>query len=787
MGIVFDDIDLDVVKLSIGGTAYYLSTEYFIAGSVYSGSPDIYPLLVNRPSFTRSFGLNFMIYTDVTIEINGHSDFTEYDFSFSDALAGNDLHGTTLEIRYYLKAKDAVTTHSDNVNIRHVAEIIALSETEDGTIRITARQQYVKNVRLNTKFTLNDTTLANMDTRMIGEYIPNIYGRADTGRGVNTLAPYLDFDSSVGTNGNASEIRIFTGAADSQFPVNGVTHYYVKNQSRKYDSSEYIQFAASAYGSSVLTGDAFTGSVSPGLLSLSDNWYALIYKPTTLGRIVTHANIGTANTAVGHLDTGVLSIKCYEAIYQPNEDSWQPINQLAVAVVDTSNLYGGILGEVTAVFNNPIVLSPNLPSNVSYMFAVEWSNADDATYYPLLNTQNLGGTNYYKLDITERESKWIKVADKQIALELHAMTLGSAGFVGSSGNYSYQTFSTYDPPDGSFSAGLNSAILYSDLRALNFRLSVQGRKDNLSGTYTGTPSSLIYKAPDIMQHVMHEVAELPSALIDTTGFSAARTKIKSHALSTGILADGQITVEDLLVKIAKESRLIPYMLRNGKRSVAYPIPTPANQDVIIDGHQLRFDCKILNYGETPYTDVVNDFEISYNPDPLNQVSDLAFLRTVSEVRSAGIEYCNDVNEGTSTKTRKTRLAASVALYGRREMKANFSSLHVATSANQIMEYYIDKFYRVNKFATIRIPRRKYYNSLDIFNSLRLNHISLPAESGSRPSVIEYNDGAEIKAYNDGVPLLSWTGGSIRGIVTTVTERDSFIDLTVETTNPFMAL
>jgi hypothetical protein len=110
---------------------------------------------------------------------------------------------------------------------------------------------------------------------------------------------------------------------------------------------------------------------------------------------------------------------------------------------------------------------------------------------------------------------------------------------------------------------LTGSLTYSGETALPFnpdeqhiRMDITGYKDSAAGTYTGTGSALIQKAPDVTQFLLRQVLHIPARDIDSFSFVAARTTSPQNlGVYLGGLASiqggagGGSTLQDILDKL----------------------------------------------------------------------------------------------------------------------------------------------------------------------------------------------------------------------------------------------
>jgi hypothetical protein len=88
----------------------------------------------------------------------------------------------------------------------------------------------------------------------------------------------------------------------------------------------------------------------------------------------------------------------------------------------------------------------------------------------------------------------------------------------------------------------------SDLDATILRGILDGFRDDSLGTYTGTPSAVIDKPPDIARFILERFAGLPQSLINTASFVAARSTTFGAKAVTVYISEVE-SVRDVLSKL----------------------------------------------------------------------------------------------------------------------------------------------------------------------------------------------------------------------------------------------
>ena len=147
---------------------------------------------------------------------------------------------------------------------------------------------------------------------------------------------------------------------------------------------------------------------------------------------------------------------------------------------------------------------------------------------------------------------------------------------------------------------------------------VDGYADDVYGTYTSTPSSLIQNPSDIQKHLLTVYAGVPLATIDGS-FSTSRTSLAAIAggYKFAVVISKQEKVKVLIGRVAFQAR--SRVLWNGWvwRFIFIPSAPGASQKSITTSMMLF---KSFKSNWTSKDEIVNDMNIHYNPDWSKDVS-----------------------------------------------------------------------------------------------------------------------------------------------------------------------
>ena len=117
------------------------------------------------------------------------------------------------------------------------------------------------------------------------------------------------------------------------------------------------------------------------------------------------------------------------------------------------------------------------------------------------------------------------------------------------------------------------------------------------------------------------------------------------------------------------------------------------------------------------------------------------------------------------------------------MVREYSFYQSAAGAEWAMRYYFDRYYLQTQRVTRRVPLRDFYG-VDLFDSVKFEDMALGHRDGTGPYAPIHNNGDDLSFHDDGTPLATWKGGQVFGEVVGIVERGSWMDITIETVNPF---
>lgn len=787
MSSLFVDTDAEVVKLTLtkrdnsGTVEYQLGRRYYPANQLYGTNPIIYPLLAESPRVRRGVGVIAGIKYDVTIPVFAKTDFTERGTSFADLLQLYELHNATVELRYYPVTRDGTTTHSDANNIRQVLKCTDLDYSEGGGIlNIVCRDVWFKDKEVSKRLTTDVFT--DMDVKYDGEYGSIVFGEATTAsNGIAIDAPII---SSL-INGFKPELKVFSGFTFADHPNNAFKRLLAKHQHKRFDQSEWLVLDLLADPQNVYAGnaDGTGGSAS----SLAANWRGIAYSPENGKAIICNGivvELGDTGTIASGDGDAVLDVFFGELAGASNV--WTPYGSpIRTAKIAGDNALWSIVSNFTVGFQiiPPLVMS----KDEDYFIRISWTNTTDTTNYIHTRIVSAGGYTHFRQDKSENERTWIAVSDERLPLAIWSVGDGNDAWEDSttSGTVRYSYYHLEGTDDGfqSQSAGLEELN-----RALDFKIGISGIEDDGSGTYTGSAAAIIQNASDLIRFTTMSSGfglGLTSASVDTSDLGTVRSSLSALGITHKIVINRETTAQDFILELARQSRTVFYKKRSGKLSLKFPTAINNTFTVALAEAYHRGEFVLDEVRDNDYSSVVNAFNQFYKPEELNQPPvDPATLRRAEREKLAG-KLEMDASSSTSGDTyRQAICSTSQAKYGRREMTAALDYFDTAASAQIIQNYYVDRYSTLQRRAKFRIPRKRYYTTLDLFDNVRLSHSGIDSGGGTALLAKQHSSSSAVTAYNEGVPLVTWLGGSFEGQIYQVEEEGPWLTFTAETVSQF---
>lgn len=439
-------------------------------------------------------------------------------------------------------------------------------------------------------------------------------------------------------------------------------------------------------------------------------------------------------------------------------------------------------------FDPPVVMAPG----GVYTTILDMANADTNTYFATCAYDANAGSTHQALDKrTKKDSSqpapnWVQ-QPQRLDMQHYYVGMGDGwARAGSSPNYySYLGLAAKQITP------LTGQIQRTFVENLQFKICISGLQD-LTTFYTGSifPGALIERPCDIILFTLCNSSfglGLSSvADVDTPAFQQARADLAAcypGGLKMQVVIDSQTSAEQFILEICRQSRMIFYKTKQGLLSIKVPRYTTVADFSFAENYH-RGEFQLISVADNDFGSVVNDFDNLYERDTFFLSSDLA-----SDRRNPGEKLANELIMNKDVVTsgdndRRVKCQTSEAIYGKRENKLAFSFYDSSTWAQPVQNYLCDRYSTLQKRAVFRVPRSVYYNSLDLFSMVRLQHTAISDANGTAFTTSAFSSGTAIATYDEGVPSVPWAGGQLEGQVYEVQEQGPWMIVTIETVSGY---
>ena len=312
-----------------------------------------------------------------------------------------------------------------------------------------------------------------------------------------------------------------------------------------------------------------------------------------------------------------------------------------------------------------------------------------------------------------------------------------------------------------------------------------------NGTYEASPGDTLQNPAALVHFLCKNPVfgmDLSSSRADYTTMGTVRGTIAT-GLSLGFSVEQSITCGDLIESICHQSRLRFYKTRAGKVTLNFPTPLTGTFAADLTEAAYQADLRVLSIGESDESQLINRVDVVYNVDVLTLNQDPALARRVKDSRFLGLEYSYPGETGTISddSTRGDLMSDSLALYGERSALWRFELHQRGAGVRKVLNYYTDRYGFVRLQSAVRVLRKQWYNTLDLFSQVRVRHSMIPTTFGNRseePGKLHDGAGTEVKAYNEGVLTKILITGEIKGEILEITEQGPYMTILVETMHSF---
>lgn len=748
------------------------------------GNAAVWPLLTDSPRVRRSHGAFAGNRHNVSVRLLGHVPFDNGKTLAERWKSDVYLNSGTLEVHYRPKPNDR--THAETGSYtRQVLEVVDASYNDnDGTIFVEGRDTWFKNKELS--IPLKSSDFNDLDRRYDSEPGAIYFGNGgQLGKpGVVTPAPIIDSLLNSGTK--EPNLSLFTGwtfdGHTLQTQGGTLPRFYGRNKHRQVDPRDWIPcefpsgYTTAAYG----YGPGYSGFYAPGDVNcLASYSRAILFQPPTYGQYIHAVGIyGLGYPGGDYVGEFIVSIYQAQLTNTSASYTYAPVGTPLWTTTRNKDatLFTITEGETKFQLVPPLLCSPDYP----YFVTVEWSNTKNPIQGPGVYVKAItGASHYYKpRQAGVGDGTWVKQADGAVAISVYILGRNGFHYLGSGTSRS----ASYYPVSGVDCRTWTSDVNTELKEQIEVKIGADGIKDTAGGAYTGTASATIQNPADIIAFTLLDDdfgCAVPAAKVSTTDWTDARTRLAAHpsgGLSDATVAiDQKISAEKLILDICRQSRLVFYKNRSGQLVIHYPrqlsaLSTTAtlSQDILQD------ELIAISYEDTPQDEIINDIEMFYYPDVMNLVDD-PDLNRKGGAAYRQLAYCNESTQNVGSATYSTRCATSNSLYGRRQYREQLDIWNRDVRANEIIYYFVNRYSEQRQVAKIAVPRRDYYDVIDLTNKIVLNHNVLKDASidGEFVATADYYDAGN-------VPQKPYDTGTLTGRVVDVQEFGGLMILTLET-------
>lgn len=427
-----------------------------------------------------------------------------------------------------------------------------------------------------------------------------------------------------------------------------------------------------------------------------------------------------------------------------------------------------------------------LLEGIDYAIELHWTNHKTGARFIRCNLRTNSGSTHYRLDQRADNTGWEKQTDQQLAMELFVLGFGDDGdtLTTTTGDPRY-AYIHLEAKSITLSTGQNHLEFNNGLQ---FKVNLSGLIDDGSGTYTGTASAALTYSADIIHWLLRHssLLALPSTAVEASTFTAARALQTTAGLKMHIGLEDQISIRDFILELCRQGRLIIYKRRDGKLAVKYPVYS--DPTVTLNEESMRGDLILASVALESLSEVVNEFYQLYSYDPLNLPKDAGFVRRAKSTKYLDAQFINPTASTASDTHRQTLCQLSQQLYGRSEMRTPITYLQSGSRVATLQNYVCDRKTRRAKVVRLRVPRRRFFNTLDLFTMIRVEHTGIQAQAGTGfDLMVGDSSGNELVVEHESIRRGCWAGGVESGEIIEVEEEGGYMVCAARTVWPFSSL
>lgn len=775
MSTLLQDNDVWVVKLTLyfktgaSSTSYYFSDRYYDEGELYSGSPQIYPLLVEPVIAQRGVGQQVAIKYSTTVRLYANTSFGSVTQKLFDKKNDYDFHNADCQLLWYPKADDAIATHSDSVNIRQTLQVSGFNVTGD-ILELNCDDTWYKNEEFSRLIDVDKMVAEDNRTADLKDYVNGQYGAIPFGENVIIDTFVTELVKQGGSIFGDTDLITFLGFDFESYRIKGVIYHYIQNRRVDQDARKYFtldspnKVAFQAYDS--------TSTVN-AYAHRADAYKFQPANDTALSLVRCYMrSTGSFTEADGDIKVSIYlaADKGAEATFVGSPLGQASFDPKAVSDDTGDNWYYGY-------FDPAVVLS----KNVEYLVVWEWTGSDLTTNYPSLIYDNTytGSDTFFMNDGGSFQDATATIGGP--------VMFGNGlwqGYTGSPvvaaavnrGTGDEEIFSTYAVS----SEGNSSTPADAYYRDFNLKAQVYGITDDGSGTYTGSAGAVIKNPADVIRFILG-ITTNPS--IDSSAFDTARTVFSDRGMELAFAVDTKTDVDGLIVDICTQVGCVVYKTRNGDMTIKVPATLDGLFDYTLDEARLRNDFRFIGMSGLPHDRVLNDFEITYSRNELSTKDEPALIRRSQQELFESKYKLNASNSSDDDTYYEGLCDTSVNKYGKRSVRTAFDKISGATNVRKSVKYLCERWSALPERLVYEVPMGTH-NAVDLFDDVKALSFDLPDDLSAGELVRINNNSDECLVYNEGVPTYVCSEGIVEAQVVEIIENGSYLQLICETVNSF---
>lgn len=565
---------------------------------------------------------------------------------------------------------------------------------------------------------VNNLDFTNAPSKSIGKHLPIVIGAGVQVRPVQ-----------ISADGATIPTYAYATTLASEHPVSGVASYYAKN-----NEGRYVAVDSAATTTTVLYGNA----TESGKNNASYGSQTTVAKPFTVTTPYIATSLGLSVYKTIGVDSEVLTVELRAADrIQRTAPYLAPGTILAKSVYDLSTVSSTAARyDLDLILDKPVILE----TGETYYFVSYYSNiagtgklntyydstVEETAYSPVFTTENDGLWSAQTYPGAQ-SSKWywkvygIVLTDTPTGLETNNSGLAYAQFTVTQRELEANN---------------------TDISKIDWIISVNGLKDDSSGSISGVADALIERVDHAVKLLAQEYsASTGWALSSSWSFSGYSSTYYQGNTIKG-KSEGEETFEGFLRKICRNSAA-KIVLVDSAQMALYLWGAEVDSTATFD----QENSKIIRVSKLDASHVVNDLTIAYNKELIT------FDAINISTEGIPAEYTSVLRRNSDTNSSLSNLALySESIYGKRYLSdIYFDLLASDTLADRIAQYYLTTFTEPPVYVQIEVPF-EYYTTLDNLDVITIKHPSLPCYFGSSPNAqLPHFEGEEIDP-NQGMNL-----------------------------------